>query len=99
MRMKLFSSGGERKFTLKGVTAFLFVTTQIAALFWVTLSYIIAIYATVRLGQPFPVTDLSGQAIETILGMGIIKVIGNIFEHNESVVFGKTRKNDDADAD
>ena len=47
---------------MRSVTRLLFVTTQVAALGWVCVSYIIAFYATVRLGQPFPVTDLSGQA-------------------------------------
>ena len=39
---------------MKSVTKALFVTTQIAALCWVTVSYLIAGYATVRLGQVFP---------------------------------------------
>ena len=54
---------------LPKITRFLFVTTQVFALIWVTLSYLIAVYATVKLGQPFPVETLSGQAIETILGV------------------------------
>ena len=36
---------------IKTTTRRLFVTTQIAALGWVTMSYLIALYATVRLGQ------------------------------------------------
>ena len=44
---------------IKTTTRRLFVTTQIAALGWVTMSYLIALYATVRLGQVFPVVDLS----------------------------------------
>lgn len=44
---------------MKSVTRALFVTTQFAALFWATVSYAIAVYATVRLGQPFPVVELS----------------------------------------
>ena len=40
---------------VKKVTHFLFVTTQLAALVWVSISYLIALYATVRLGQVFPV--------------------------------------------
>lgn len=74
----------------KTTTRLLFVTTQIAALFWVTISYLIAIYSTVRLGQPFPVVDLSAQAIETILGVNVLKVVENIFEHNDGPVFGKS---------
>ena len=75
---------------IKTTTRRLFVTTQIAALGWVTMSYIIALYATVRLGQVFPVVDLSKQAIETILGVNVLKVVENIFEHNDGVVFGKS---------
>lgn len=73
---------------MKKVTHFLFITTQLAALAWVSISYLIALYATVRLGQVFPVVELSEQAIETILGVSILKVVGNIFEHNDGVVFG-----------
>ena len=77
---------------IKTTTRRLFVTTQIAALGWVTVSYLIALYATVRLGQVFPVVDLSKQAIETILGVNVLKVVENIFEHNDSAVFGKSHE-------
>ncbi len=76
----------------KSITRRLFVTTQIAALCWVSLSYIIALYATVRLGQVFPVADLSAQAIHTILGVNVLKVLENVFEHNDSPVFGTSRE-------
>lgn len=74
----------------KSVTKILFVTTQLAALGWVTVSYLIALYATVRLGQVFPVVELSEQAIKTILGVNVLKVAENIFEHNDGAVFGKS---------
>lgn len=77
---------------IKTTTRRLFVTTQIAALGWVTMSYLIALYATVRLGQVFPVVDLSKQAIETILGVNVLKVVENIFEHNDGVVFGQEQR-------
>jgi hypothetical protein len=77
---------------MKSVTRILFVTTQIAALGWVSVSYLIALYATVRLGQPYPVVDLSEQAIITILGVNVLKVLENIFEHNDSKVFGTSDK-------
>ncbi len=75
---------------MKSVTKLLFVTTQLAALGWVSVSYLIAIYATVRLGQPFPVVELSQQAISTILGVNVLKVVENIFEHNDGGLFGKS---------
>ena len=75
---------------MKSITRWLFVTTQIAALCWVSLSYLIAIYSTVRLGVPFPVEELSRQAIESILGITALKVIENIFEHNSGSIFGQS---------
>ena len=83
--------GNEKK--LRSITRVLFLTTQIAGLVWVSLSYVIAIYATFQLGQPFPVTDLSAQAIITILGGIALKVVENIFEHNTGGIFGESDKN------
>lgn len=77
---------------MKSVTKFLFVGTQFAALCWVSVSYLIAGYATVRLGQPYPVVELSQQAITTILGATALKVLENIFEHNDGAIFGHTNK-------
>lgn len=83
--------GGKGEKELRSVTRLLFLTTQIAALVWV--SYLIALYATVQLGQPFPIVELSQQAITTILGVNVLKVVENIFEHNDGAVFGRTDKN------
>lgn len=77
---------------MKGVTRLLFITTQLAALAWVSVSYLIAIYATVALEQPFPVAELSQQAITTILGVNALKVVENIFEHNDGALFGHTKE-------
>ena len=74
---------------MKSITRALFLTTQLAALVWVSASYGIAVYATVRLGQPFPVAELSQQAITTILGVNALKVVENIFEHNNGGLFGQ----------
>ena len=76
------------------MTRLLFVTTQLAALAWVSVSYLIAVYATVRLAQPFPVVELSQQAIDTILGVNVLKVVENIFEHNDSALFGHTKESE-----
>lgn len=94
-RLKELRSGQKRPSILRSVTRFLFVTTQIFALFWVSLSYGIAAYSTVVLAQPFPVEELSRQAIITLLGMSGLKVVENIFEHNEGVVFGQSKTEDD----
>ena len=79
---------------MKSVTKILFLTTQALALVWVSVSYLIAIYATVRLAQPFPVVELSQQAITTILGVNVLKVVENIFEHNDSPLFGRTKESE-----
>ena len=68
--------------SLRGVTRLLFVTTQICALIWVFISYAIAIYSTVRLRQVQTLAELSEPAIRTILGVSVLKVVENIFEHN-----------------
>lgn len=84
-----------KRLAVKSITRRLFVTTQIFALGWVSMSYLIAAYATVRLGQPFPVETLSGQAIETLLGVTALKVVENIFEHNNGRLFGTSDKEDE----
>ena len=77
------------------LTKLLFATTQIAALVWVSVSYVIALYATVRYGEAFPVAELSGQAIETILGVNVIKAAENIFEHNDGFLFGISKESEE----
>lgn len=81
---------------MKSITRILFLTTQIAALAWVSLSYAIAVYATVKLEQPFPVVELSEQAISTILGVNVLKVVENIFEHNDGGLFGHTKESEES---
>lgn len=88
-----------KKSKLQSITRWLFVTTQVAALFWVTLSYGIAVYSTVILKEPFPVVELSCQAIETILGVTALKVVSNIFEHNDGLLFGSSREVEDIHED
>lgn len=83
---------------MKSITRFLFVTTQIAALVWVTSSYGIALYSTLKLGTAFPVESVSTQAIATILGNNALKVIENSFEHNEGGLFGHSVKKQDDEA-
>ena len=77
------------------ITRLIFVSTQVAAIVWVTISYVIALYSTIKLGQTFPVEELSSQAINTILGGTALKVVENIFEHNDSVWTGKSRTDDE----
>lgn len=79
------------KTRLLQITRFIFVTTQISALIWVFTSYGIAIYSTIKLGQVYTMAELSEPAIRTILGVGFLKVLENIFEHNDGAVFGKSK--------
>ena len=77
---------------LRSVTRLLFVSTQICALVWVFISYGIAVYSTLFLGQVYTMSELSKPAIDALLGVTALKVLGNIFEHNDGVVFGKSEK-------
>lgn len=79
------------KAKLMQITRFIFVTTQISALIWVFTSYGIAIYSTIKLGQVYTMAELSEPAIHTILGVGFLKVLENIFEHNDGAVFGRSK--------
>lgn len=85
-------TGGTAEKKARSVTAFLYMTTQVASIVWVSTSYLLAGYATVALGQPFPVTDLSTQAIVTLLGNGVLKTVENLFEHNNGGIFGQSDK-------
>lgn len=77
---------------LLSVTRLIFVTTLLSALVWVFISYAIAIYATVRLGQVYTMAELSEPAIHTILGVSFLKVLENIFEHNNGPIFGESKE-------
>lgn len=85
----------ERTKKSKSVTRFLFVTTQVCAIIWVFISYGIALYSTVKLGQVYTMSELSEPAITAILGVTVSKVIGNIFEHNNSPVFGHSTSSEE----
>ena len=88
-----------KKSILLSVTKWLYVIIPVAAICWVTISYLIAGYATVRFGQPFPVVELSQSAIDAILGVAMLKTAGNIFEHNDGFIFGKSREREDVHED
>lgn len=75
---------------MKSITKFLFVVTQLSALFWVNWSYAIATYATIELGQPYPLETLSTQAIITVLGVLGLKVMENALEHNNGSFWGQS---------
>lgn len=79
---------------LRSVTKLLFISTQISALFLIFVSYAIAVYSTVKLGQVYTMSELSEPLIKTILGVSFLKVLENIFEHNDNAFFGKSKKGD-----
>ena len=83
---------GDADRKLLSVTSFLAMTSQVAALVGVSCSFAFTGYATIALGQPLPVTDLSSQAIAVLLGNGVIKAVTNIFEHNNGKIFGTSDK-------
>lgn len=87
------------KARLMQITRFIFVTTQISALIWVFTSYGIAIYSTIKLGQVYTMAELSEPAIHTILGVGFLKVLENIFEHNDGAVFGRSKGGEEDEQD
>lgn len=93
--MKIKHYVQSKKNRLKSITNCLFITAQVFALLWVSSSYIMAAYATFALQQPYPVETLSGQAVEVIIGVTTLKVLGNIFEHNDGGIFGTSRKTDE----
>ena len=89
-RVKSLRAGEAQVSILRSVTRLIFVTTQISALVWVFTSYGIAIYSTIVLQQVYTMAELSEPAIHTILGVSFLKVLENVFEHNEGPVFGRS---------
>lgn len=81
--------------SLKQITNFLFITTQVSALIWVFTSYGIALYSTIKLGQVYTMSETADPAINTLLGVVAMKVVANIFEHNEGPIFGTSKNTND----
>lgn len=79
----------------RSITRLIFISTQVCALIWVFVSYAIALYSTAVLGQVYTMSELSEPAIHTILGVSVLKVIENIFEHNDGFIFGNGKDKDD----
>ena len=77
------------------VTRLLFMLLTFCALAWVFLSYAIAIYSTVVLGQVYTMAELAEPAITTLLGAVAMKVLENIFEHNDGALFGLSKKEEE----
>ena len=77
--------------TIRSITRFLFVSTQLSALWWVNWSFTLATYATIKLGQPFPLETVSETAINVIIGTLLCKVLENALEHNDGVIWGKSK--------
>jgi ABC-type anion transport system duplicated permease subunit len=74
------------------ITRVLFILGAVSSVVWISISYAIAIYSTVKLGQVYTMSELSQPAMTVFLGTICAKVLGNVFEHNDSVVFGKSDK-------
>ena len=84
---------------MKSVTRFLFFTTQICALVWVSVSYGLAIYSTICLGEVYTMAELSEPAITALLGVTALKVLGKVFEHNDGGIFGQSKTSDETQDD
>lgn len=89
----LLRSKRPTKAGVMSTTWFLFRLCSMAAVSWVYISYALAIYATVWLGQVYTMEELSKPAITGIVAVLFAKVMGNIFEHNDGPLWGKTNKN------
>lgn len=82
---------------MMSVTRTLFIAITFSALSWVFISYGIAIYSAVYLGQVYTMAELSEPAITGLLFTVGLKVLENVFEHNDGAVFGHSdQRKDDA---
>lgn len=89
---------GVKKLTqarMVSVTRTLFVAITFCALSWVFISYGIAAYATVFLGQVYTMAELSEPAITGLLFTIGLKVLENVFEHNNGALFGRSNHGKD----
>lgn len=74
------------------LTRVLFGLLTGCALLWVFTSYAIAIYSTVALGQVYTMAELAEPAITSLLATVGLKVVENIFEHNDGALFGHSNE-------
>lgn len=88
----------------EGLTAWLFTISVIAAIAWISISYLMGVYALKELENTDLLVELSKEAMITILGVNLMKMISNLFEHNNGWIFGTsipvvkdTTKEDTAD--
>lgn len=86
----VFSRPKRKRFTRSAprLTRVLFGLLTGCALLWVFTSYAIAIYSTVVLGQVYTMAELAEPAITSLLATVGLKVVENIFEHNDGALFG-----------
>jgi hypothetical protein len=95
----LLTANGMRQLTqnrMMSVTRLLFVVISFSALSWVFISYAIAIYAMVKLGQVYTMAELAEPAITGLLLTIGLKVLENVFEHNDGPIFGHNNGKDEA---
>lgn len=73
------------------ITRFFFIAGYIFAMICVSISYGIAIYSTLYLGETYTMAELSDPALRIIVASLVTKVVENIFEHNTGIIFGESR--------
>ena len=97
---------GQRKRTdgltaakLASVTRLYFVRLLNWSIVWVSLSYLYAGYAMVRLGVIYTLEELSKPIITVMFGGLLAKVLENAFEHNNGKIFGTSNKKTRSESD
>ena len=84
---------------LASVTRLYFVRILDWSIFWVTLSYLYAGYAMVRLGVVYTLEELSKPVVTGLLFSLFAKVLENAFEHNNGKIFGTSNKKTRSESD
>lgn len=74
------------------LTERMFVLSFRLAWFLITTTYGLGVYCTVVLKDPRLLETVSVQLIITVLGCIIMKIVANIFEHNNGGIFGTSDK-------
>lgn len=80
-----------RKF-IKSITRLVLIGGFIISILVLVFSCTMAAYSTIKLGTPYPLEELSGKCLDAILGLAFVKTFENVVEHNDSWLFGKSRK-------
>lgn len=70
----------------------LFLTSFRLSWALITITYGLGVYCTVVLQDPRLLETVSVQLIITVLGCIVMKIVANVFEHNNGGIFGTSDK-------